>query len=313
MNFPRKRRTPNEVVGRRRPVSTKPDKNRVFSYYANRSVNDTNVGRSTQQEAVPLRRHGRWQAFRHRIPLLISSIIIVVTIVSQLGLSADPKVVVVSSGAGDKLFLHSVTTYQQEAANLFAKSFGNRNKLTVNATGISEALKAQFPELSDVSVALPVLGNQPIVYIQPFEPSFILEASNGKFVLDSTGRALADANSLPQLTSSHLPSIIDESGLQPRLGSVVLPSNNVAFMRTVITQLSAKGFGIQRIVLPAAASEVDVYVSGQPYFVKFDMQDQNGALQQVGTFVAVAQDLGSKGTTPTQYVDVRIDGRAYYK
>jgi len=311
MKFLHKSR-PSEELGRRRPVPTDPDKSRVFSYYANRSVNDMNIGRSTQQESVPRRQRGGLQALKHRVPLLVSGIIILVTVVSQLGLSAHPKVIVLS-GDGGKLFLRDDAVYQQAATKLFTQSLGNRNKLTVNAAGISESLKTQFPELSDVSVTLPVLGSQPVVYIQPFDPSFVLTAGNGRFVLDSTGRALASADNLPQLRATPLPSITDQSGLQPQVGSAALPGSDVGFIQTVLAQLSAKHFRAQRIVLPPAASEVDVYIGGKPYFVKFNMQDQSGALQQAGTFMAVAHNLESKGKIPSQYIDVRIDGRAYYK
>lgn len=311
MKFLQKRR-PSEELGRRRPIPVEQGQSRVFSYYANRSVNDMNVGRSVQQEAVPMRHPRGWRALKHRVPLLLSGIIIVVTIVSQLGLSAHPKVIVLS-GDGGELFLHDTAVYQQAATKLFAKSLGNRNKLTVDAAGISESLKTQFPELSDVSVTLPILGSQPVVYVQPFDPSFILTAGSGRFVLDSTGRALADANSLSQLASAHLPSITDQSGLQPRVGSAALPSSNISFIQTVLAQLNAKHFNVQRIVLPPAASEVDMYIGGKQYFVKFNLQDQQGALQQAGAFMAVAHHLESKGEMPSQYIDVRIDGRAYYK
>jgi len=306
-----KRRT-NEPTDRRRPSLPDQGQGRVFSYYANRSVNNTNVGRSAQQEPVPVRRSNSRRMFVKRMPLVVSGVIVLVIVISQLGLSTSPRVIVLA-GDGGRIFLHNTTIYQQAAARLFAKSLGNRNKLTVNAAGISSSLKSQFPELSDVSVTLPVFGSQPIVYIQPFEPSFLLTAGDGRFVLDSTGRALANADNLPQLSAAHVPSITDESGLQPRVGSAVLPSNNITFMQTILAQLHAKGFSVRQIVLPTAASEVDMYISGEPYFVKFNLQDQNGALQQAGAFIAVAQDLASEGQTPTHYIDVRIDGRAYYK
>lgn len=312
MKFLHKRRSrEDEEVGRRRPLRSEQGQSRVFSYYASRSTNETNVGRSQQLDTAR-RRGGGLRRFTRRASLLIGGVIIIVVIASQLGLSTEPKIVVLS-GVGGKVFLQSTATYNQAAAALFKKSFGNRNKLTVNAAGISSALKAQFPELSDASVAVPILGNQPVVYIQPSDPSFVLATRSGSFVLDSTGRALVAAGNVPQLATLHLPTVTDESGLQPHIGDTALPGSNVSFIQTVVAQLGAQHFSIQRIVLPPAASEVDAYIAGKPYFVKFNLQDQSGALQQAGTFVAVAQSLAARGKTPTQYIDVRIDGRAYYK
>jgi hypothetical protein len=313
MKFLSKRHSPeDDDIGRRRPIRTEQGQSRVFSYYANRSVNDMNLGRSSQEE-VPKRRSSAYERFVRRVPLIVASFIIIAVAILQLFLSATPKVVVLASSSTSTLFMHDASTYQDAAAQLFGKSLSNRNKLTVDASGISLALVAKFPELSDVSVALPVLGSQPIVYIQPSEPSFVLSAQGGGYVLDSTGRALANAKSVPSSSIASLAKITDQSGLQLRLGDSVLPSTSIDFMQTVLAQLRAQNVSVSQIVLPPAAFEVDMYIKGKPYFIKFNMEDPNGALQQTGTFIAVSQNLSSKGVTPSQYIDVRVDGRAYYK
>lgn len=310
MKFLPKRRSP-EDLGRRRPVPSSQGQGQVFSYYANRSANEMNLGRTSQEE-TPRRRESAFKKFIRRTPVVVTGVVVIITAVWQLSLSTSPKIVVLSTPGGD-LFPQNTAAYYQAAATLFKKSLGNHNKLTVDATGISASLKKQFPELSDVSVALPVFGNRPVVYVQPSEPTFVLTATNGRYVLDSTGRAAASAGSVPKSVTTHLPAITDQSGLQPRTGAAVLPSTSISFMQTIVAQLRAQNFGVQQIVLPHAASEVDVYISGKPYFVKFNMQDSSGALQQVGSFIAVAQHLSSKNITPAHYIDVRIDGRAYYE
>ena len=64
--------------------------------------------------------------------------------------------------------------------------------------------------------------------------------------------------------------------------------------------------------MPAAENELDMYLTGQSYYVKFNLADSS-PLQEVGTFLAVRQNLQQQGITPSQYIDVRVDGRAYYK
>lgn len=313
MKFLPKRRTPPEdELGRRRPIRTDQGQSRVFSYYANRSTNELNLGRSTQEDA-PKRRSSTYNRFVRRMPFVMSTILLFVVVVSQLVLTSNPKVVILTSSDNSTLFLHHTTVYQAAAAQMFQQSISNHNKLTVDAAGISAALKAKYPELSDVSVALPVIGNQPTVYIQPSEPSFVLTANGGSYVLDSTGRALADARRVPAHNLASLPAITDQSGLQPRVGAGVLPSTSIAFMQAVIAQLKAQNISVRQITLPADAFEADMYIAGKPYFVKFNMEDATGALQQAGSFIAVSQNLAGKNITPTQYIDVRIDGRAYYK
>jgi hypothetical protein len=312
MKFLSKRRAPEEDFGRRRPIQTRQGQGRVFSYYASRSANETNLGR-TNQEEVPKRRSSAYLRFMDRLPMLGIAILVFVVVLSQLVLTTHPKLVILSSTSNSDLFLQSTSVYQNAADKLFSQSLGNQNKLTVDAGGISDKLKSMFPELSDVSVTLPIVGNQPTVYLQPSEPTFILEANNSSYVIDSTGRALAYAQNMPAQNRASLPSVVDQSGLRAQVGNQVLPSTSVSFIQTVMTQLKAQHISVSKIVLPSASFEVDIYISGKPYFVKFNMQDANGALQQAGAYVAVAQSLAGKNITPSQYIDVRIDGRAYYK
>lgn len=303
-------------MGRRRPVAQQPQagQNRTFSYYASRSTNETNVGRLlTQQEAPKRRRSQRARAIARRLPLAIAALAIVLAVLSQLDLSGKPKIVVVSSpgGEGGKLFLRPQAEYEHAASELFGESLSNRNKLSVEASSIASKFKQQFPELNDVSVTLPVFGRRPVVNIQPSTPTMILAASNGKFILDDNGRAMLNATHTASIDALHLPTVEDRSGVPVRAGQIVLPSNESSFVQTIIAQLRAKQVATGQVVLPAAASEVDVHIAGKPFFIKFNAQ--NAALQQAGTALATMHHLSARGTTPSQYIDVRIDGRAYYK
>lgn len=310
MKFLSKRRIPEEDISRRRPIRT--EQGRVFSYYASRSANELNLGRNNQEEA-PKRRSPAYVRFMNRLPMVGVTILTFVIVVSQLILTTHPKLVVLVSSSNSNLFMQSTSVYQNAADKLFSQSLSNQNKLTVDASGISNKLKKMFPELSDVSVALPVVGNQPIVYLQPSEPTFVLLANGNSYVLDSTGRALAYAKDVPAHNLASLTTVVDQSGLQPRVGDPVLPSTSVAFIQTVLNQLRAQHIQVQQVVLPAAPFEADVYISGKPYYVKFNVHDANGALQQVGSYIAVAQNLSARNITPSQYIDVRVDGRVYYK
>ena len=312
MKFLSKRRTPEEDFGRRRPIRTEQSQGRVFSYYANRSANETNLGRGNLEE-VPKRHSSKYVRFMGGLPKLGIVVLVFVVVVSQLVLTTHPKLVILSSTSNSDLFLQSTSVYQNAADKLFSQSLGNQNKLTVDAGGISDKLKSMFPELSDVSVALPVVGSQPTVYLQPAEPTFILSANGNSYVIDNTGRALAYAQSMPAQNRASLPQVVDQSGLQPQVGKQVLSSTSITFIQTVLSQLKAQHVSVSKIVLPSGSFEVDMYIAGKPYFVKFNMHDTGGALQQAGAYIAVAQDLAGKNIAPSQYIDVRIDGRAYYK
>jgi hypothetical protein len=92
----------------------------------------------------------------------------------------------------------------------------------------------------------------------------------------------------------------------------VLPANSVTFVQTLVAQLSSKHYTIASMTLPPAASELDVKLVGQAYSIKFNFEN-NDPRQQVGTFLATIAQLQKQNITPSQYVDVRVDGRAYYQ
>jgi hypothetical protein len=117
---------------------------------------------------------------------------------------------------------------------------------------------------------------------------------------------------MAQLTSLQVPTVVDQNPLNITTGQVALPTTSVHFIQTVVAQLGAQHIHFTSIVLPKAASELDVQIAGKPFYVKFNTED-NSPLQQVGTFIAVYKHLQAQGITPHRYIDVRIDGRAYYK
>lgn len=248
----------------------------------------------------------------HRFGLIILLIALVISCVNALSLSSDARVVSLTPAGSAGPFMHDKRIYQMAADNLLAGSIWNRNKITVNTEGISRQMLKQFPELSSVSITLPLLSKHPTVYVQTARPALILSARNGSYVIDTTGKALINAANLSGNARQGLPLVTDQSGLDAAINHQVLSSDDVSFILTVIAQLSASHVSVSALVLPAGTSELDVHVSGQPYTVKFNLESGD-ARQQAGTFLATQAELKSRNITPAQYVDVRVDGRAYYK
>lgn len=248
-----------------------------------------------------------------RFGLVVLLIALLASAINVLSLSSDARVVPLTAD-GSQSFLKDTQVYQTAADKLLAGSVWNRNKLTVNTDGISHQLLKEFPELSDVSVTLPLLSKRPTVYVQTAQPALVLVSVNGSFILDTDGKALLNAADLQAQSRQKLPLVTDQSGLDVTLNQQALPSDNVSFIRTVAAELAARHVGISAMVLPRGTSELDVHISNQPYFVKFNLQSGSGdAREQAGTFLATQSQLQRQNVTPSQYIDVRVDGRAYYK
>ena len=296
----RQRRVPEDAQG----AST-------FAYRSRRSDEEMKLGRNASREPAVRqpRRMGRFLLKRSGLVILL--IALLVSSVNILSLSHDVRVMSLSDNGGDS-FMHDRTVYERAANKLLADSIWNRNKITVDTSHVSKGMLTQFPELSSASVTLPLFSKRPIVYIQTAQPALVLEAQNGSFVIDSTGKALLATDKLPSDNDLTLPIVTDQGGLNVTVNRQALTSGNVGFIQTVIAQLAAKGFKVTTMELPVGTSELDVRLEGQPYIVKFNLESGT-ARQQAGTFLATQNKLKSQNIVPGQYIDVRVDGRAYYK
>jgi hypothetical protein len=307
--FSKKQKQP---VGRQRPERT----NNVasFSYYNRRSeqLNPSAGRQSVNKEAAAasVSRH-RKRPSRARVVATSVFVIVILLGVYESSLTTTPKLVVEDS-AHSASVIQNPGDYTVAAQKILSSSVLNRNKVTVATSSIGSSLQRQFPELASARLVLPFFGRTPTLYVEASQPVLLLATPEGSFALDRSGTALATGARLAQLSKLNLPLITDESGIKVSLHTQALSTGNVSFIRNVITQLSAKGLSISTLTLPAGTSQLSVRITGQPYMIKFNLQS-NTAAQQAGTFLALRERLLSQGITPGEYVDVRVDGRAYYK
>jgi len=282
-----------------------------YAYHARRSAQPAAIGRQLLKDAVSVRQAKRAAHYwRQRFGLVLVMLAIVIGVGNLLMLDVNPVVKPVHQ-TGDVAFLHPLSTYQQAAERLLAGSLLNRNKITVDTSAVVRGLKKAYPELSVVSVTLPLFGHRPYVYVAQADPALLLQSANGRnYIIDTEGRAIAAGNN--QALPMRLVFVRDESGASIQLGALSLPSTTVSFINAVHFQLAQRQVHIDHYSLPVSGSELDAYPDGVRYFVKFNLASGT-ALQQVGTFLATQQYFEGRGINPSQYVDVRLDGRAYYK
>lgn len=307
---------------RRHPAT--PGSAQRFSYYAaSHRSRDSSASHRANAES-PRRTHaphdqvGRTivRQLGQRAGTILLALVLVACVISLLQLDTKPRVVILNNAAS--YALHSPLVYQAAVTQTLRSSLANSNKITVNSRQVVSELKQRFPEIYDASLVLPLVGHRPTVYIELARPVIRLQTPSQTIVVDQTGQALASVplGERTQFSSFNLPVVIDQSRLDLHVGDIVLSSNSVQFIREVTEQLAAKKIATSKLVLPAGTQELDAYPAGVPYIVKFNLHDPASARQQVGTYLAVRQQLGKQGIAhvePKQYIDVRLTGRAYYQ
>ncbi len=269
----------------------------VFSYYASRSNDSTSTGRAGR---APLKQ--RW----HYLPSLFAAIAVGVSLVYILTLDTNPKMALANTQQG--VGLRSPQTYQQASQKLLRASWFNRNKLTVDTGRVERELKKQFPELSEAAVTLPLLGHRPVVELAAVQSSLLLVTQTGRFIIATNGKAITAA---ADTNAKDLPIVNDSSGLSVQAGTVALPAAQISFIEALTTQFKLQKQAIQSMTLPAVPNEVQVRLNGIGYFIKFNTALD--ARQQVGTYLAAKQRLDSDHITPSEYMDLRVEEKAFYK
>lgn len=314
--FKRKRGSDEDSTTRRRIQSDIPSAMRpssTFSYYTNRTEETSNVGRDIEKiEGREQKQESLFRKIFMRALVIVVILAVLAFVINSILLNPNPKIVALTTPS-NRIFLGDTTAYRQSATRLL-NQFENRNKLTINVNQISASMLQQFPELANVTVSLPVVGHNPVVYVQPSEPSMILSMQSGaSYVLDGQGKALVNASAIGDtLAKLQIPIVQMQNNVAVKLGETVLPTNTVKFIQTVSQQLASMHIPVSSMAMPKGASELDVFISGQPFYGKFNTEDDS-ALQQSGTFIVTYRHLLNTGKLPKQYIDVRVDDRAYYK
>lgn len=298
-------------TGRQRVSRVSNARPTTFSYYARRSDELLNTGRQIARSETAEHARAASRYWRQRFGLGVLLVTGLICLVYVSTLSTQPRIVVLASPSSP-VVLQDAAVYQSAANQILGSSIFNRNKITVNTTDLAVRMQAEFPELASVQVSLPLLTHRVTLNISNAQPVMLLATSNGSYALDASGTALLTGSQLSALSSLSLPLVTDQSSIHVVLRKQALTSDNVQFILNVLAQLHSHKLSVYSSVLPASSSELDIRLTGQPYFIKFNLASNSGR-QQVGTLLAVYDRLTAQQITPGEYIDVRVDGRAYYK
>jgi hypothetical protein len=229
-------------------------------------------------------------------------------ILYSLVLHAEPKLAINSA-----IYRPDETYKQAVAAEL--NRFVNRTKLTFDDHQLQARLQSQFPEISGVTVSLPLIGQAPTVKLNIAQPSLILKTGSTtpglaeQLIVDTSGTVIGPQSDFPKV--KNLPLISVNSDVGAKTGETILSASEVGFIQTLITQAKQAKVPIASVSLPTSAPEIDLRTADRSYFVKFYLGGD--ALTQTGQFLAARQQFDQTSKQPQQYLDVRVNGKVFYK
>lgn len=298
----KKSKDANPDEGRRTTRRQAPTK--TYSYYSARDTDN-------EADSKPSSRTGKTGSHFRQLPFYAAGVVILGALIYASTLSGSPKVVIVNEqDQAVQSLLRDKQEYQLATADILNDSVLNGSKLTINTTQLREDLLHLFPEAQDLSVVLPLIGRNPIIYLQAAQPMFVYENNRGdEYIVDENGRVVLEEPD-PSV-SEGLIKITDKSGLTITSGSYVLTGEEVEFLANVYKMLQKANIEVKRFELPREAGEIHVYSKGRGYYIK--MTTWREGQEQVGAYLATKQELAKEGVNPQKYIDVRVEGRTYTK
>lgn len=243
------------------------------------------------------------------LPALIILVLILCGIFYSSTLNSSAKIKVLSENKN--ITLRDQSVYQQKVDEFIRQSVLNRSKLLFDSQGLTAKLKQEFPEIAGVGVNLPLLTRQVEVKLQLTKPSFILDSKQNLFLIGNNGVALLKASDIKDLASLNLLTVTDQSTLEIELGKPAIPKEQVQFMNIVVEQLQKQGFELESLTIPTNLYDLHIKLKGLPYYLKLNILED--PKQQVGSFIATKQHLDKKGQGASEYIDLRVGERVFYK
>ncbi len=281
-----------------------------FTYYSSAANNPlqsrpgTNKPK-TQDASIDL------SAVSHRLrllPTILALSVIVISLLISLTLSARPSVATLNNEPSP---YHSLEEYAAAAEAIMSADLSSKAKFTINTHEVERKLLEQFPELKAAVIRLPIIGRKPNLVIDINSPAILLATPTKSYVLDNTGVAVSEVQMLSEESRHGLLVVQDQSGLPIELGKQAVTSETVAFISDAVAQLRAQNQTVSQLTLPQSANQLDIRLEGVPYYVKTDVS--GNVRLQIGSFLAVKEKLEKDRAVPSEYVDVRVEEKVFYK
>ncbi|HVE80842.1 MAG TPA: FtsQ-type POTRA domain-containing protein [Candidatus Dormibacteraeota bacterium] len=177
--------------------------------------------------------------------------------------------------------------------------------LMVNSSALEGDLLAKEAGIKKVVIKRRLPGTL-TVKITEHSPSLNWKTTSGLYLLDNEGVVLGESRG----EYSKLPAVHDSSNLPVKKGDRVAPSAFVAFCIELASRLPETKLTITEMQVPETTSEIHVKTS-KGFVIKFDTTRPAG--EQIQDLQAVLSHLAAQKKSPAEYIDLRIEQKAYYK
>ncbi|HSH31343.1 MAG TPA: FtsQ-type POTRA domain-containing protein, partial [Candidatus Saccharimonadales bacterium] len=194
---------------------------------------------------------------------------------------------------------------RRAAEESFARHPLSRNLLTLGMAPLESDLQQAEYRLKEVAVKRR-WPNGLVIEVAERQTALAWKSGNQLFVIGSDGTAIASADQ-----QAKLPIVTDRANLPVKVGDKVAPARFVAFCLELLEQLPRRtGLQVTSLQVPESTSELHA-ITNKGYLIKLDTT--RGVGDEVTDLVNVLAALTKLGKTPREYIDLRVEHKAYYR
>ena len=275
----------------------------MAAYRRGTTLNSFKSDEPTQSER---RRLMRLRSLRRRIAAILAVIIVLLVLgISVLSQFTGSIRCVVATNSDVKLAESDIERYTKIVDDYLSQNSFERFSFARRNTALLQFVEEQAPEISDIRIVPAGLASSN-VEITARRPVAMWIDNNGTEFVDENG-VVFDRNyfTVPSIA------IEDNSGVSVD-GAMATSTNFLSFIgRTASALEQSEGLKVVRVVIPrGSARYVEIYLDGRNY--PFKAQITRDATSQAHDIAVMTRYIDSRGIQP-QYVDCRVEGKAYWK
>lgn len=185
------------------------------------------------------------------------------------------------------------------------KQWFGRNTMLLSTGALSDYMIEAEPGLKEVKIERQGFNSINLI-IAERQPSLNWKAGGVIYLLDIDGTVIGESKG-PYVK---LPTVTDSTNLPVESGKRVAPSSFVSFCAEMYKRLPEAGVKPVDMIVPETTTEVN-FKTDKGYLIKMDTtRTVEGELNDLK---AVQSELAKAKKVPTEYIDLRIENKAYYK
>jgi cell division septal protein FtsQ len=196
---------------------------------------------------------------------------------------------------------------RSQVGSIITGSSISQNIIFVPSSNIEKQLKKDNYQIADVKVTR-IPFNTIKVTITEQKPSILWKSGNNLSIITENGRGfIGEPN---DELKKNLPTVEDLSNLPVKEGDKVVSQEFVKFVNDIYVFLPQNGINISTTQIEETTTEI-IVITKEGYRIRFDTTRPFD--EQLTDLKSVLDSLKQQGKKPTQYVDLRINGKVFYK